>query len=196
MLPVLGVGVISVVGDGGAGEVEGTTVGGGNYFYGVGVGDVRGGAADFEGGDFDVWTGEGTEKGGEVFGFEEGFVALDVDVDVGVDVLGDGVDAVGAAGEIGRGEMEGPIVGAAEVGYFFGVGGDEDAGELGAGTGGVVNPCKHWASGDGAEDFAGEARGCETCRDDAEDGGRLLFERAGIKYDGNWLCRGDSPLLA
>ena len=36
-----------------------------------------------------------------MFGFKEGFVALDVDVDVGVDLLGDGVDAVGAAGEIG-----------------------------------------------------------------------------------------------
>ena len=67
---------------------------------------------------------------------------------------------------------------------------------MGAGAGGFVNPCKHWASGDGAEDFAGQAGGGEACRDDAEDGGRLLFERAGIKYDGNWLCRGDSPLLA
>ena len=45
--------------------------------------------------------GEGAEEGGEVFGFEEGFVALDVDVDVGGDELGDGVDAVGAAGEVG-----------------------------------------------------------------------------------------------
>ncbi len=36
-----------------------------------------------------------------MLGLEEGFVALDVDVDVGVDELGDGVEAVGAAGEIG-----------------------------------------------------------------------------------------------
>ena len=51
VLPVLGGGsvavVISVVGDGGAGEVEGSTVGGGDYFYGVWVVDVVGGAADF-----------------------------------------------------------------------------------------------------------------------------------------------------
>ena len=92
---------VAVVGDGGAGEVEGAAVGGGDYFYGVGVGDVGGGAADFEGGDFDVGVGEGAEEGGEVFGLEEGLVALDVDVDVGVDLLGDGVDAVGAAGEVG-----------------------------------------------------------------------------------------------
>ena len=48
-----------------------------------------------------MWLGEGAQESGEVLGFEEGFVALDVDVDVGVDLLGDGVDAVGAAGEIG-----------------------------------------------------------------------------------------------
>lgn len=101
VLPVIRVGVVAVVGDGGAGEVEGATVGSGDYFYGVGVGDVAGGAADFEGGDFDLGVGEGAEEGGDVFGFEEGFVALDVDVDVGVDVLGDCVDTVGAAGEIG-----------------------------------------------------------------------------------------------
>jgi hypothetical protein len=31
--------------------------------------------------------GEGTEECGDVFGFEEGFVALDVDVNVGGDLL-------------------------------------------------------------------------------------------------------------
>ena len=60
VLPVLRCGVvfgIAVVGDGGAGEVEGAAVGGGDYFYGVWVGDVFGGAEDFEGGDFDVRVG-------------------------------------------------------------------------------------------------------------------------------------------
>ncbi len=66
----------------------------------------------------------------------------------------------------------------------------------GQALGGLVNPSKHWASGDGAEDFAGKARGGEAGRDDAENDGRLLFELAGIKYDWNWLCRGDSPVLA
>ena len=101
MLPVLRGGSIAIVRDGGAGEVEGAAVGGGDYLYGVGVGDVFGGAEDFEGGDFDVVVSERAEEGGEVLGFEERFVALDVDVDVGVNVLGDGVDAVGAAGEVG-----------------------------------------------------------------------------------------------
>jgi hypothetical protein len=77
---------------------------------------------------------------------------------------------------------------------------------LGAGAGGVVDPGEHGASGDGAEDFAGEARGGEAGRDYAEDG-RLsfladllqaltgqLFAVAGIKYDWRWLCRGDRSL--
>ena len=50
MLPVLRRIVdagIPMIGDGGAGEVEGAAVGGGDYFDGVGVGDVFGGAEDF-----------------------------------------------------------------------------------------------------------------------------------------------------
>ena len=92
--------VISVVGDGGAGEVEGSAVGGGDYFYGVWVVDVVGGAADFEGGDLDFGAGEGAGKGGQVFRPEEGLIALDVDVDFGVDELRDSVDSVGAAGKV------------------------------------------------------------------------------------------------
>jgi hypothetical protein len=159
VLPVLRCDSVTVVWDGGSGEVEGAAVGGGDYFYGVGVGDVFGRAEDFEGGDLDVLLGEGAQEGGEVLGFEQGLVALDVDVDVGVMVPGDGVDTVGAAGEIGRGELDGPLVAVAELGDLVGVGGDEDAVELGAGVGGVVDPGEHGASGDGAEDFAGKARG-------------------------------------
>ena len=124
---------------------------------------------------------------------------MNVDVDVGVVVAGDGVDAIGAAGEVGRGELDGPLVAMAELGYLVGVGGDEDAVELGAGAGGVVDPGEHGASGDGAEDFAWEARGSEAGGDYAEDGRlfrmpRRLFAVAGIKYDWRWLCRGDRSL--
>jgi hypothetical protein len=198
---------IAVVGDGGAGEIEGPAVGGGDYFDGVWVGNVFGGAEDFEGGDFDLRLVEGAEKCGEVFRFEEGLVALDVDVDVGGDFLSDGVDAVGAAGQVGGRELDGPVVLTAELGYFFGVGGDDDAVELRAGGGGVEDPGEHRPAGDEAKDFTGEARGRETGRDDAEDGGGPLFAglrirlgiRVGIrlgmtlriKYDGSWLCRGD-----
>ena len=158
-----------IVGDGGAGEVEGAVVGVGDYFYGVGIGDVFGGAEDFEGGDVDGRVGERGEERGQVLGLEEGFVALDVDVDGGVVELGYGVEAVGAGGEIGRGHLDGPGVAGAEVGYLFGVGGDEDAVELGAGAGGFVDPGEHGAAGDGAEDLAGEPGGGEAGGNDSED---------------------------
>ena len=175
MFPVLsGSGVVAVVGDGGAGEVEGSAVGGGDDFDGVGVRYVGGGAGDLEGGDVDVGVAEGAQEGGDVVGAEEGFVALDVDVDVGWMGERDGVDAVGAAGEVGGGDLIGPVVVGAEVGDFFGVGGDEDLIELGAGFGGLVDPGEHGASGDGAEDFTGEAGGGEARGDDAEDSGRRL----------------------
>jgi len=170
VLPVDRVAIgVAVVGDGGSGEVEGAAVVGCDYFYGVGVGDVLGGAEDFEGGDVDVRMGKGSEEGGDVVGVEEGFVALDVDVDVGIDDLGDGMEAVGAAGEVGRGEDAGPAVGVAEFLDLGGVGCDEDVVEAGAGHGGAVDPGKERLSGDRAEDFAGQAGGGEAGGDDAED---------------------------
>ena len=105
-----------------------------------------------------------------MFGAEEGFVALDVDVDVGVEDLGDGVEAVGAAGKVGRGELEGPVVLAAEGGDLLGVGGDEDAVELRTFLCGLVDPGEHGSACDLAEDLARQAGGGEAGGDDAEDG--------------------------
>jgi hypothetical protein len=108
--------------------------------------------------------------------------------------------------------MHRPVVLEAEVGDFFGVGGDDDAVELGAGGGGFVDPGEHRPSGDDAEDFTGETGGGEAGGDDTENGGGSLFAglrvrlgiRLGIrlgmklriKYDGSWLCRGDVSLSA
>src|SRR4030088_3265602 len=74
---------------------------------------------------------------------------------------------------------------------LLGVGGDDDAVELGAGTGGFEDPGEHGSAGDDAKDFTGESRGGEACGNDSEDGGGPLFAGCGIKYDGSWLCRGD-----
>jgi len=127
-----------------------------------------------------------------VLGFEEGFVTLDVDVDGGVVELGYGVEAVGAAGEVGRGHLAGPGVARAEVSDFVGVSSDEDFVELGAGSGGFVDPGEHGASGDGAEDFAGETRGGQAGGDDSEDfDAGMLFWLPGIKYDWKCWCRGE-----
>ena len=79
----------------------------------------------------------------------------------------------------------------AELGYFVGVGGDYDAVELRTGDGRFEDPGEHGAAGNDAKDFTGQPGGGEARGDDAEHGRGLLFEAAGIKYDGNWLCRGD-----
>ena len=102
-----------------------------------------------------------------MFGLEKGFVALDVDVDVGWELLGNGVDAVGSALEAGWGELDGPVIFAAEFGDLFGVCCDDDAGELRACGCCFVDPGEHRAAGDGAKDFPRQARGGEAGRDDA-----------------------------
>jgi hypothetical protein len=107
-----------------------------------------------------------------VVGVEEGFVALDVDVDVEVaveGVLGDGVEAIGAAGEVRVCEQKGEVVLGAEGGDLGGVGGDDDVVERGAGLGGAVDPEQEGFAEDGAEDFAGKAGGSQARGDDAKD---------------------------
>ena len=169
VLPELGLGAVAVERDGGAGEVEGAAVVGGYDFDGVGVVAVFGRAGDFEGGEVDVLVGEGAEEGGDVFGAEEGFIALDVDVEVGGDALGDGVDAVGAAGKVGGGQLAGPALALAKGEDFGGVCRDDEGVELGAAAGGVVDPGEEGPAGELAEDFAGQASGGEAGGDDAED---------------------------
>jgi len=176
-------GGVAVEGDGGAGEVERAAVKGGDDFDGVGVGNVFGTAGDFEGGDVYVGLGEGCEDGGDVFGVEEGFVALDVDVDGGVVELGDGVEAVGTAGKVGVGKNAGPAVVVAESFDFRGVGGDDDFVELRAGLGGTVDPREEGFASDLAEDFAGQAGGGEAGGDDAEDFLRGRHQRGSSESD-------------
>ena len=168
MLAVSGKAAVAIEGDGGARKVEGAIVAGGDDFDGVGIGDVGGGAADGEGGDLDLGALEQLQHGCEVAGREERLVALDVDVDVGGDGLGDGVDAVGAAGAVLGGEDGGERVGLRVVEDFIGVSGDEDLIEEGAGAGGAIDPGEHGLAGDFAENFAGQARGAETRGDDGE----------------------------
>ena len=157
MFPDGRVDAVTVVWKGGAREVEGSAVERGDDLDGVGVVDVVRRAADLECGDLGGRGGERGEQRSEVFGTQERLVSLDVDVDVCGVVLGDGVDAVGAAGEIGAGHDEGPRVVVAERGDFFGVGGDEDGVELRAGAGGVVDPGEHWPAGDFAKNLARES---------------------------------------
>jgi hypothetical protein len=175
---------VTVKGNGRAGEVERATIGGGNDFDGVGVGDVFRRAGDFEGGDLDVRSGEGCEDGGDVFWLEQGFIALDVDVNVGGDGAGGGEEAVCAAGEVGRGEDAGPALGVAEGLDFERVGGDDDVIEFRTGLGGAVDPGEQRVAGDIAEDLARETGGGEACGDDADD----AAERRGHRSP-SWFFR-------
>ena len=187
VLPVLrcGIGRVAVVGDGGAGEVEGAAIGCGDDLDGVGIGDVLRGAEDFEGGDVGVRVGEGMEERGDVFGTEQRLVALDVDVDVGIVKLRDGVDAVSAAGEIGGGELHGAVELMAEGDDFVGVGGDQDAVELRAGARGFNHPREQRLAGDLTQHLARQAGGGEAGRNDAEDAeGSGHGWRCGLGKDG------------
>ena len=103
------------------------------------------------------------------------------------------MDAVGAAGQIGRSQLKRPAVLVAEPGDFGRVGGDENVVELGAGFRGRIDPGQHRFTGDSAKDLTRKARRSQPRGDDAENDWRLLFERARIKYDWNWLCRDGSP---
>ncbi len=174
MLEVVGVRGVAVIRDGGAGEVEGAAVAGGDNFDGIWVGDVFRAAVDFEGGGVNVILSEGHEQSVDVVWAQEGLVALDVDVDVEAavgGVLGDGVKAVGAAGQAGVGEQAGDIVLCAERRNLGGVGGDDDVVKPGAGLRRTVDPKQEGFAEDGAQDLAGQARGTQARGDDAEDSG-------------------------
>jgi hypothetical protein len=97
VLPVAGASGVSIIGDGGAGEVKCSAIECGDDFYGVRVGDIRGSTGNLEGGYVDSGVAEGAEKAGKVLGAEQGLVALDVDVNIRRMELGDGMDAVRTA---------------------------------------------------------------------------------------------------
>lgn len=175
-------GGIAVVGDGGAGEVEGAVVGGGDDLDGVGIGDVVGRTADGKGGYLDIGAVKELEERGEMLGREERLVALDVDVDVGGDGLSDGVDAIGAAGAVFGREDSREAARLGEGENFFGVGGDEDLIEERAAACGAVDPGEHGLAGDFAEDLAGEASGAEAGGDDGKDA-------AEVRGQGEFLLR-------
>ena len=96
------------MGDGGARKVEGAIVGGGDDFDRAGIINVVRRAADGQRRDLHFGALEKLEHRREVVGGEKRFVALDVDVDVSGDGLGDRPDAIGAAGAVLRREASEP----------------------------------------------------------------------------------------
>jgi hypothetical protein len=119
---------------------------------------------------------ERAEQGGNVFRAQERLVALHVDVDVRIDALRDGMDAVRATGKIGRCDLHRDTQPAAERNHFVGVRGDQDLIELLARAGSIDHPGEQGAAGYLAEDLAGQTAGGEAGGDDAEGayGGRWV----------------------
>ena len=160
---------VAIKGDGGAGEIKSAAVGGGDDLDGVRIGNIFGRTGDGKGSDLDIGVAEEVQQRREVRGGEQGFVALDVEVDIGADRLGDGMDPVGATGAVGRSKDSGDAARLAEVEDLVGIRGDEDAVEEGAGACGPIDPGNHGLACDFAEDFAGKASGSEASGNDGED---------------------------
>lgn len=177
---------LAVVGDGCAREVERTTIDSGDHFDHIWVGDGSGGAGDPEGGDIDVRVLEGSKEGRDMLRLDEGFVALDINVDIGWNLLGDGLNTIGSAGKAGGGHLEGPAAVSTKIGDLLGVGGDDGGGEAWATKGGFVDPGEHGLPGDGSKNFSGKAGGGEACGDNAEHARGWLLGRMRIQYD--WYC--------
>lgn len=106
-----------------------------------------------------------------MLGSDQRLIALDVDVDIGGNRRGDGVNAVGAAGAVRGSEYRRQVVLVGEGKDLVGIGGDEDLIEKRAGASGAIDPADHGLSGYFAEDLAGQAGGAESGGDDGEDAG-------------------------
>ena len=92
-----------------------------------------------------------------MFTARQWLIALDVDVDVGRDGLGNLVDAVGAAAMLRRGHATVPAVLAADGGDLVRVGGDDDVFEAGTGTSRVVDVGEHGTAGNLTQHLARQA---------------------------------------
>jgi hypothetical protein len=158
---------VAVVGDCRAGEVKRAPIERGDDLHGVGIVQIGGGAANLQRGDVDRRIFKWLEQRREMLGPQQRFVSLDVDVDVRGAGERDGVDAVGAAEQVGAGHHAGPAIAAAKRGDFVGVGGDDEGIELIAGAGGGVDPGEHGVSGDLAQHFARQPGGGEAGGNDA-----------------------------
>src|SRR5271165_4342465 len=92
--------VVAVVGESGAGEIESASIGGADHLDSVGIVDLIGRAARGKGSNFHFRSRHGLKQGVEMLGPEQGLVALDIDVDIGGNGLGNRMDAIRATGAV------------------------------------------------------------------------------------------------
>jgi hypothetical protein len=98
-----------------------------------------------------------------VFASCKWFIALHVDVHVGIDGLRDLVNTVSAAAMIRRGQADTPTVVAAYRRDLFGVGGDDDVMQCRAGSSRPINVRQHGRAVDVAQNLEGEPGRSEPC---------------------------------
>src|SRR5580698_1950996 len=92
---------VAIEWDGCAGKVKRAPVECSDYFHGIGIVDLMRRAADGERGDLDFGTAEKRQQRLEKVGGQSGFVALDVDVDVCLDLASYFANPVRPAGAVG-----------------------------------------------------------------------------------------------
>src|SRR5271166_4883823 len=114
---------------------------------------------------------------------KQGLVALDVDIDICSDGLGDGLDAIRPACAVFGSEYRRKAVFLGEGEDFIRVCGDQHLIEKRARSRSSVNPGDHGFSGDFAEHFAGQSRRAEACGDNGENTLLLEFLLSGAGFN-------------
>ena len=107
---------------------------------------------------------------GDVFRPGHGFVALDVQINIGCNRLRYFVHPLGAATVRGGGHLGLPAVALADIHNFIGVSGDDHVAGMQQrrGTNGFVNPANQEFPGNFAQRFARQPGGSQTCGDDGD----------------------------
>jgi hypothetical protein len=166
-------GGIAEPGDGGAGEVQGVFVKVEDGFYDVGIQYVSfifyGGGHASDGGSC-IFE-EGADGGVDDFGFEERFVALDVDEDLAIGVSGDLGYAFGAGTMFGAGHARLAAEGFNGFDDAMVIGGDNDAGGKLGKFGAFVDALNHAGTSQRYQGFTGQAGGTVASWDNDDDVG-------------------------
>ena len=147
-------GAVSIEGNRGAGEIERAAILRRDDFDGIGIVDIFGGATNFKSGCVNAWVVERLQEGFNMAWGQEGFVPLDVDVDLGRDLLGNRMQTVGSAGQSRGCHAPGPAAILAELGDLVGVHGDYEPVNLWTGKGGFIDTLQKGLACDFAEHFS------------------------------------------
>ena len=144
-----------------AGKVQCAAIDCRHHFHRVGIGELLRRAADGERRDLNLRPVKELEQWRKKIRRQRRLVALDVDVDVGVDLAGHFPHPIRAAGARRRGHHHGNRARAARLGHFVRIGSHHYGVHQAARLRGAPHPLHHGPAGDGAQHLARHARGLE-----------------------------------